>query len=169
MRDLTLAERAFAADCAERHRIPKATVTHPPIIVPGDPFMTEKLRDPDYVPYCGPCVPMQRLRRVADGFECPTCGNKMNYDLTHFNGNVNVQYEGAAPTLSIKQWNDRVDAIKAAKRTPADKEGAKPKPLTRCAAARDGDCTHAQCPQLRDGEPRATGRHCPIDADKEGA
>lgn len=37
------------------------------------------------------------------------------------------------------------------------------KPLTRCAAARDGDCSHAQCPQLRDNEPHATGRHCPID------
>lgn len=36
-------------------------------------------------------------------------------------------------------------------------------PITRCAAARDGDCTHAQCPQLRDNEPRATGRHCPLD------
>ena len=35
--------------------------------------------------------------------------------------------------------------------------------LTRCAAGRDGECGHAQCPQLRDGEPRATGRHCPLD------
>lgn len=37
-------------------------------------------------------------------------------------------------------------------------------PLTRCAAGRDGDCINAQCPQLRDGEPHATGRHCPLDA-----
>jgi hypothetical protein len=37
------------------------------------------------------------------------------------------------------------------------------KPLTRCAASRDGECAHAQCPQLRDGEPAKTGRHCPID------
>lgn len=41
--------------------------------------------------------------------------------------------------------------------------GQAAKPLTRCAAARDGDCTHPQCPQLRDNEPRATGRHCPLD------
>lgn len=33
----------------------------------------------------------------------------------------------------------------------------------RCAAARDGECNHAQCPQLRDGEPENSGRHCPID------
>lgn len=36
-------------------------------------------------------------------------------------------------------------------------------PLKRCAAGRDGECGHTQCPQLRDGEPRATGRHCPLD------
>ena len=34
------------------------------------------------------------------------------------------------------------------------------------AAAADtvrGDCAHSNCPQLRDGEPKATGRHCPLD------
>lgn len=36
-------------------------------------------------------------------------------------------------------------------------------PLTRCQADSDGDCSHDKCPQLRDGEPRATGRHCPLD------
>lgn len=34
----------------------------------------------------------------------------------------------------------------------------------RCKAARsDGECWWAECPQLRDGEPAKTGRHCPID------
>ena len=32
-----------------------------------------------------------------------------------------------------------------------------------CHADSDGDCEWANCPQLRDGEPRATGRHCPLD------
>lgn len=36
--------------------------------------------------------------------------------------------------------------------------------LTGCAAGKDGECAHSQCPQLRDGEPSATGRHCPLDA-----
>lgn len=36
-------------------------------------------------------------------------------------------------------------------------------PITHCAAGRDGECGHALCPQLRDKEPRATGRHCPLD------
>jgi len=31
-----------------------------------------------------------------------------------------------------------------------------------CHAARDGDCIWKNCPQLRDGEPRASGRDCPL-------
>jgi hypothetical protein len=89
----------FLADAlAQLHAIPKATVTHPKgVIVPraggADDFMTDKLKDPDYVPYCLVKADCSRVRRVADGFLCPACGNKMNWDLTHFNGNVDVQYE----------------------------------------------------------------------------
>ncbi len=32
-----------------------------------------------------------------------------------------------------------------------------------CHSDDDGDCVWAECPQLRDNEPRATGRHCPRD------
>jgi hypothetical protein len=32
----------------------------------------------------------------------------------------------------------------------------------RCHAAKDGECWEP-CPQLRDGEPATTGRHCPVD------
>jgi hypothetical protein len=43
------------------------------------------------------------------------------------------------------------------------------KPLTRCAASRgDGECFHTQCPQLRDGEPKKSGRHCPLDTQEDG-
>lgn len=35
--------------------------------------------------------------------------------------------------------------------------------LKRCAADRDGDCLASECPQVRDGEPAKTGRHCPLD------
>lgn len=35
--------------------------------------------------------------------------------------------------------------------------------FTGCRAGRDGDCTHNDCPQLADGEPKASGRHCPRD------
>lgn len=40
--------------------------------------------------------------------------------------------------------------------------------ISTCRAGKDGDCQHAQCPQLRDGEPHATGRHCPLDTGKDG-
>lgn len=36
-------------------------------------------------------------------------------------------------------------------------------PELRCHAARDGECYWTVCPQIRDGEPSATGRHCPLD------
>ena len=32
-----------------------------------------------------------------------------------------------------------------------------------CHAAKDGECNWEHCPQLRDGEPKKTGRHCPLD------
>lgn len=36
-------------------------------------------------------------------------------------------------------------------------------PLEHCAAGRDGECNHRDCPQIRDNEPEHSGRHCPID------
>lgn len=89
--------RLLAAQLAERHRVPKATVTHPAVIVPGDEFMTKKLQDPDYVPYCLVKSDCGRVRRTVYGFNCPTCGNQMNYDLTHYDGNKKVEYTGEAP------------------------------------------------------------------------
>ena len=35
--------------------------------------------------------------------------------------------------------------------------------LKHCVAGRDGECAHPACPQLRDGEPVKSGRHCPLD------
>lgn len=37
----------------------------------------------------------------------------------------------------------------------------------RCHGARDGDCFDTRCPQLRDGEPAKSGRHCPLDATED--
>ena len=36
-----------------------------------------------------------------------------------------------------------------------------------CHAHRDGECHWEQCPQLRDGEPAATGRSCPLPLDPD--
>lgn len=38
---------------------------------------------------------------------------------------------------------------------------------TDCHAARDGECIWSDCPQLRDDEPRKSGRHCPLDKGEE--
>lgn len=35
--------------------------------------------------------------------------------------------------------------------------------MTMCQSDSDGDCEWKHCPQLRDGEPKATRRHCPLD------
>lgn len=32
-----------------------------------------------------------------------------------------------------------------------------------CHSGLDGECSWEECPQIRDGEPNATGRHCPLD------
>lgn len=66
------------------------------------------------------------------------------------------------------QCANRIRELKssAAPRTAATETPAKP--LTRCAAGCDGECAHPGCPQLRDNEPAATGRYCPLDVDKEG-
>ncbi|MGF6963014.1 hypothetical protein OKW43_000019 [Paraburkholderia sp. WC7.3g] len=40
-------------------------------------------------------------------------------------------------------------------------------PAARCHAARDGECSWAHCPQIRDGEPVKSGRHCPHDKHDE--
>lgn len=37
-----------------------------------------------------------------------------------------------------------------------------------CHAGKDGECNWEGCPQLRDGEPAATGRHCPRDLPDRG-
>ena len=37
--------------------------------------------------------------------------------------------------------------------------------MTRCQADSDDDCTWEGCPQIRDGEPEKSGRHCPLDAE----
>lgn len=53
--------------------------------------------------------------------------------------------------------------------TPSEIEPARLEPEQElyCHADFDGECHHANCPQLRDGEPHATGRHCPIDTRPE--
>jgi hypothetical protein len=78
----------------DRHRVPASTATHPRgVIVPNNELMTERIKDPAYSPYCVVNDSCGRVRRTGFGFQCGKCGNRMNYDTTPFNGNVDVQYE----------------------------------------------------------------------------
>jgi len=45
----------------------------------------------------------------------------------------------------------------------ADKAKAALKGSEHCHAGSDGECHWGDCPQLRDGEPNKSGRHCPLD------
>ena len=50
--------------------------------------------------------------------------------------------------------------------TPPFKLHLAQRQITRCQADSDGDCVWSGCPQLRDNEPHATGRHCPWDKEE---
>jgi hypothetical protein len=39
--------------------------------------------------------------------------------------------------------------------------------MTRCQSDDDGYCEWRGCPQLRDNEPKKSGRHCPLDMEDE--
>jgi len=41
--------------------------------------------------------------------------------------------------------------------------------MTRCQADDDDYCDWKECPQLRDGEPERSGRHCPLDSEDRRA
>jgi hypothetical protein len=56
---------------------------------------------------------------------------------------------------------NRADAMEFEARHAADQL------QPRCHAAKDGECAWSECPQIRDGEPLASGRHCPIDTEQE--
>jgi CYTH domain-containing protein len=71
----------------------------------------------------------------------------------------------------VEAWERARDVLP--KPPPSEKELARLKvrdevraqfpPETVCHSDCDGDCTWKDCPQLRDGEPAKSGRHCPLD------
>lgn len=70
------------------------------------------------------------------------------------------------PSSLAKQIEDakaEYDRWTPEKRASVKLEGTSNLRLSRCAASSDGDCSHPKCPQLRDGEPARSGRHCPAD------
>lgn len=73
-------------------------------------------------------------------------------------GYVMARFKGAGPwLLHVNDWHKKF------KPTPLPTVRSSGSTVIRCHADRDGDCIHMECPQNRDGEPHATGRHCPLD------
>lgn len=50
-------------------------------------------------------------------------------------------------------------------KTPAERFDQNQRRMTRCQSDDDGHCESETCPQLMDGEPARSGRHCPLDRD----
>lgn len=63
--------------------------------------------------------------------------------------------------------NERDAKAKAKPRLVASKPKPPRMPNGSCHANSEGDCDWRRCPQIRDGEPEKTGRHCPRDIHDE--
>jgi len=83
--------------------------------------------------------------------------------LRAFNGD----FGEAARIDAAVRFKRLQDVDLAVDRTPRDANGLilypPPDKARGCQAGADGECNWSHCPQLRDNEPRATGRHCPLD------
>lgn len=66
----------------------------------------------------------------------------------------------------IVSW-DGTRAIRAVDDPRIEVELAVADPGMRCRAGSDGECFWKECPQEREGEPAASGRHCPLDVRDE--
>ncbi|MDN2486404.1 hypothetical protein MML63_12295 [Kosakonia sacchari] len=92
----------------------------------------------------------------------------MQADVTLINEGDNHSEDKLAMVDHSGDSNNMVEPVKAAtdntsRQFESVAVGTKSEGLQRCAASRDGECHHTQCPQLRDNEPATSGRHCPID------
>lgn len=103
-------------------------------------------------------------------YQCPQCGSVMLNIKVVKTAVVVFKAEGDHELVDIQgdtEWDgDSVTDCYNCTFHGRLKDFKPPKPerpLTGCAAGRDGECRHSQCPQLRDNEPAATGRHCPPD------
>ena len=100
-------------------------------------------------------------KSVKLGFDCPS-GQRLDEA-------IDAAMSTAQPASAPKRGRlSRQDKINESRQIVAARLQHLERPLNgRCAADRDGDCSHSQCPQLRDGEPVKSGRHCPLDVQEE--
>lgn len=62
------------------------------------------------------------------------------------------------PVAVVHTPEEAIAAVSGRIRPYLAKKGS----LKTCAVGRNMDCSDARCPQIRDGEPTKTGRHCPL-------
>lgn len=75
-------------------------------------------------------------------------------------------YEGLMATFySIDAKFYAIAYAKA--RSLADRKLKKKPKSQSCQASKDGECFWDKCPQIKDGEPTKSGRHCPNDFARE--
>ncbi|MGB8422244.1 DUF7446 family protein [Paraburkholderia sp.] len=100
-------------------------------------------------------------KSVKLGFDCPS-GQRLDEA-------IDVGMTTAQPASSPKRGRmSRQEKINESREIVAARLQHLERPLNgRCAAGNDGECSHSQCPQLRDGEPMKSGRHCPLDVQEE--
>ena len=102
------------------------------------------------------------LRAALD--EAP-CEEREAFEAWWAGLNPAPYYPGIEKEIARNAWKARAMlAARPEATTVALTEERPVRRIKRFQADRDGDCIHPLCPQHRDNEPHATGRHCPLDA-----
>lgn len=96
------------------------------------------------------CILIGNLTKAADAEITRLQENQLPDWLMHKSRKVDVRNLKEC----IKQQESEITRLK---------EELKILKRLRCRGARDGECIWEHCPQLRDGEPEKSGRHCPLD------
>ena|SRR5579863_1966413 len=132
---------------------PVAASVGKPVALPYPIDLTDDLREvlgwPNF--RCGPVAHLMR----AAGADIKRKAEDEQAVVLHWLVTLVLTHGSEWRTVARDEMTAMQERVKAAPKNES--------PLKRCAAARDGDCDHAQCPQLRDGEPEKSGRHCPLD------
>lgn len=136
----------------------------------------ENHRIDNMMPACMPCniskatFSIDRWRLIIAGHVAALNRNQPTYRLAKKYGliadfDIPVVFYFESDSTSMPSKGDHFKACSRAASSELVRVAFDPNaaPIERCAAARDGECFHAQCPQLKDGEPVKSGRHCPID------
>lgn len=87
----------------------------------------------------------------------------LNYWANHIEtGNIVLSANDACGRQRLRPLNSDQIALVARLRELATEQLGNESAEDHCRAARDGECFWEKCPQIRDGEPKRSGRSCPL-------